>query len=609
MSLNPHPDSKYRLALYCAYFVIIAATLYLYSPALHHNYVWDDATMVFKRGDFLRDNWLTYLLTEPFFIAPNYYRPLATLALYLDFRLGSANPAISHGVNLVIFLCNLIVMALLLQAVAKKLHLSARESLLICSVTLLFYSLHTSLTESVIWVSGRFDLLVTSFILLAFLCDTIAHTTRARAITVATCFLLAALCKEMAVVFLPALILWHFLLSHATSHTRLPGYLQSPALRSHLPVYLAIIAAGLFYLVLRYLALGYLLTPTPTDHLYGTPANRLATVLKAIFLYWQMLLFPFLRPSILYPENYPVAADDPQALFGLLLLCFIPLLALLRHQRGVQAALLVFLIFLVSILPIIHIATMTIGDNIVHQRFLAVPLSLFVLTLLPLYRILKGSISRLFTLFLSAAAVGYLVISLVTLHSIVPLWNNNVSLWGWTYRIHGNDTAALNLADAVFARGHFQEAYDLAKSVKKPNSTSILRMAEAALALRHFEEAKTLFQTAIDSPDMLETNKPTAYANIAYLKILTNDLDRVDELLELSLQLRPTASRTHFYYALYYYKKADFPNAHRWLDNAIKYSLGEPQYQASYRDFHQKFIDGEAEYRKSGTLPRLFSDE
>ena len=67
------------------------------------------------------------------------------------------------------------------------------------------YALHPALIESVAWISGRFDLMVTMFSLLALFLSTRADR-KPSTFAIATLVLLALLSKEMAIT-LPILIL------------------------------------------------------------------------------------------------------------------------------------------------------------------------------------------------------------------------------------------------------------------------------------------------------------------------------------------------------------------------------------------------------------------
>lgn len=596
-------------------FLIVAAVIVacgvLYSPALHFDYVWDDATMVFQRADFLRPDWLQYLLTEPFFVSPNYYRPLATLALYADFRFGGANPAISHTINIIIFLFNLTLLSTLLKAVAGKLGMEGRETVTTCTVAILFYAFHCSMIETVVWISGRFDLLLVTFTLCALLCDTLAKTTAMRTIGVACFFLLAAFCKEMAAIFLPILVIWHWLLAQATSteseSVSLKRYLSGASFRNNLKIYTAVFVAGIVYLGIRYSALGYLLVPSHND--YGATTNQAAAILKAIFLYTRILFLPFLTPSITYPQEYPVSSSDPIAFFGLALLLLVIAFQFLQRRPGIGIFATAMLLFLASLLPIIHILPMGIGDNIVNERFLTLPLTIFSISLVPLMHRILPLLRIAFRKGLALLFLCYLLITITAVHAIVPLWRNDITLWSWAYRTHGSDMTALNFANALFNRGHFKEAYEVAASVKQETVMSILRKGEAAHAMNRYEEAQELYWKVLEMPNLPPANKQVLYANIAYMKIMTGDFDGVETLLEKSLASSPAAPRTHFYYAIYYYKQKNFAEAQRYLDNAIHYSAGEPDFQSSYRAFREQFIRAEKEYRETGILPPVFSDE
>ena len=247
---NPNLKSEVRWPLGIArrWPVLLPAlvVLLIYLPALHYDLVWDD-------GIFLRDMptyrdselWLSALF-RPFVLSPNYFRPLALLTFAAELRLGGLNPTLFHLSNLLLHALNATLLTLLaIQLTSKRANAqtSQRPDALALGGGLL-YGLHPALVEGVAFISSRFDLLTTTFLLLALLADVTLRGRRARPILVGLAFLLAALSKEMALAFVLVLPLWH-LAREGGQIINLPYLWKRSQESGDLLVYVAVSVAGL----------------------------------------------------------------------------------------------------------------------------------------------------------------------------------------------------------------------------------------------------------------------------------------------------------------------------------------------------------------------------
>src|SRR5690554_7976652 len=82
------------------------ATL-LYGQALDFKYVWNDPLLFLDKTALINDPLSWSLLTEPVLAGTTYLRPLVFLTFYLEFNLFSQSPALSHAINLAIFIANI----------------------------------------------------------------------------------------------------------------------------------------------------------------------------------------------------------------------------------------------------------------------------------------------------------------------------------------------------------------------------------------------------------------------------------------------------------------------------------------------------------------------
>ena len=239
------------------------AVILFYLPVLKGQFVWDDTVFLRDIPAYRSPEMGLDSLFRPFVLSPNYFRPLAVLTFVGELRLKGLDPAVFHATNLLLHALNTLLVALLAMQITGK-WLTTRRSVftpayLLPLVTAALYGFHPALIEGVAFISSRFDLLMTTCLLLALLADGLGRSSEAparsvqakRALLVGMFFLLAALAKEMAVAFALALPFWHLAFSRGQSF--------STTFKRNRWVYLAVILAGGAYLGIRIAALKYLI--------------------------------------------------------------------------------------------------------------------------------------------------------------------------------------------------------------------------------------------------------------------------------------------------------------------------------------------------------------
>ncbi len=187
---------------------LLAIALYL--PALGFGYVNVDFSMLVDRPEY-HGSLLTVFksVLNPAGFGSHYYRPLPLLMLGLEQQAFGGQPFASHFVSLALFALNASLLAVLGSVVGRQLGAEGPRALFIGATTGALYALHPVLIESTAWISARFDLLVTSFCLLALIADRCITVTTKRATAVSLLFFAAALSKEMVVGLALALPIWH----------------------------------------------------------------------------------------------------------------------------------------------------------------------------------------------------------------------------------------------------------------------------------------------------------------------------------------------------------------------------------------------------------------
>ena len=199
------------MKLYLKSFLFVVPILsawYLFSPSLQFSYVWDDWLLVGPYSYHNVKDGFSLAFNAPLPFSVNYYRPLTIITYFLETRFVESI-MFSHGFNIFLHCLN----GFLLYLLVKK-YWEARISPpcnWAASLVATIYIAHPAVMEGVVWVSGRFDLMVTFFLLLSLLSDLYINNKFSRAFFVSIFFLAALLCKEMAITFPVILLIFHFL--------------------------------------------------------------------------------------------------------------------------------------------------------------------------------------------------------------------------------------------------------------------------------------------------------------------------------------------------------------------------------------------------------------
>ena len=118
--------------------LLLGMGVLLYSRALGFGYVWDDGIIFLDKNTLMVEPLSWKLLAEPFLEKMSYMRPLVMFTWWVEFHLFGQNPVISHGINVGIYLSNvLLVRALALKLLGSR---GADRPMLSASLAALLYS-------------------------------------------------------------------------------------------------------------------------------------------------------------------------------------------------------------------------------------------------------------------------------------------------------------------------------------------------------------------------------------------------------------------------------------------------------------------------------------
>ena len=286
--------------------LILAGVTACYWEVLRNGYVWDDRISFLDVPQLMSWEGLKQALSNPsLFFPANYYRPLTTIQIFIELKMGEREPWVLHAVNLLIHIANTgLVFWLGRRLVVKFAPQIGDGDRAIPWLAAALYGFHPALTEPVAWIAARSDLTVTFFVL-ACMVLSIGRGTALRLPLLAFVFFCAGLSKESAVV-LPILLV--LIDGFEMRCTRRP---LKVIVRDRYPVYGSILLGGIGVLAVRYLGLGYLMTSVDSPPAIGSLAQHALLVGQALYGYLRAALVPFDTINPFHMVAIPVVVDGP----------------------------------------------------------------------------------------------------------------------------------------------------------------------------------------------------------------------------------------------------------------------------------------------------------
>jgi protein O-mannosyl-transferase len=307
----------------------------LYAASLSFGYALDD-TMVIEKNQFVQkgfdgigdifrfESFRGYFGEQKQLLEGDRYRPfsLATFAAEIGL-FGKANTFMGHFLNLLLYVLTAILLyRVLLFMFPKEAELTDESQTsnfklqTLLSVPFLataLFIVHPLHVEVVANIKGRDEILalIGELSALYFMFKWIQYNNFKYLIALFSTILVAMLSKESAITFLAIVPLTAHFFTKATTSEKIK-------------VTIPVIAATLFYLMMRVNAIGYLLdgkvvTDLMNNPFYGmTTADRLATISYTLLLYLKLHIFPHPLTHDYYPFQIPrLTWADWRALLGL----------------------------------------------------------------------------------------------------------------------------------------------------------------------------------------------------------------------------------------------------------------------------------------------------
>ena len=528
------------------------AALVVYWPGRENGFIWDDLSYLVHSPAF-RDpaQWKEALFNPP--TGEAVFRPLTLLSFAAQLWAGQTDPAPFHVANFLIHALNVILVTLLAYRMIGRNSPAGvgAASVLLCG---LVYGLHPALTEPVLWIAGRFDLLMAMFLLLALLVDhALPAASWRRALGVSLLFLVALLFKETAVGFLLALPLMHLAADRGPGPLRLSA--ATRVLASNRRVYAGLLLALGAYLLLRLAVLGPYLGMDRVMARYdsiGPPLQRVSVVVASLTQY--LMETVWIAGDFAPNRALPLPVDGLSAALAAVTVAGVVILAwgALRFTAAGRAPGGLVLAFLAALVPVSNIVPApTYADELqIASRYLTFPLVFACLALATLPPMLAMRHAGAVKLFWIAAGV-WTIASGVIVRTTIPMWKDEGTFFRWAIARSGPTSwryLYINLGAHYLRAGDLSPARDafMRAAEFQPKSAALASIAwynvgNAEAKLGNAEQAARGFRVALS----FDPDNVYARAGLAEIERTQGRAGRAAALLEEAFERMRAAGRVH----------------------------------------------------------------
>lgn len=402
---------------YIFYIVSLAIFLYLYYQVINFNYVWDD-TVVVLRNPLLMSPELTWsLLAQPVLPGTSYFRPLVFLSWYIERQWFGLNPAISHIINVVfLYGSTLLLFHLLRQLLSRQ-----PNAEILAALGALVFLCHPRNVEAAAWISGRFDVFATFFLLAGLYAFVRIQKKYFRNLTVVLCHLAALASKEIGILMPIVLFCVWMLDKHQSKQPWKPVIYEF--FQKNVTLLCLLLVNSIVYLYLRsQYASGMTHAGVTWNFIYQ---SYFVVQLPIIALkeYIVRTILPFYNMGVILPIE-PFITTSNQIISALVVIAVLGGVVYgLVKRYTIVFAVISYLVMISLVLYLIPLTT----TGITQDRFLMSALPFY--SLLVAYTVQQGIIhANRITAWLIGLCTYIFILSLITAQ-MVPVWSNSLMFW------------------------------------------------------------------------------------------------------------------------------------------------------------------------------------
>ncbi len=422
----------------------------------------------------------------------NYYRPLLALSFVLDKYAWGLENSFMHLDNVVLHLCNTLLVFAIARGVGRLLKISSRLPVFLAPF---FFAIHPLNTEPVNWISGRTDLLAGFFVLLSGLLLIRESRSSFASLLAALTLLLACLSKETAVFFIPAALILPFFIPGEEGES---APLRLTAVKN-IPHFLIFTGAGVCYFAFRALAFskGDTGISQVVTHVAGSQGAgillSLRLVLKSAGFYVKKLFVPF-------PLNFGIIhVSDLYIIVGVLLI--VTTIYLIR-RRTLPGFFFISAVFLGASALLIPLLKMTWTP--LAERYMYIPSAFFLIGVT--FAVYQWERRLRWQKAMALVIASVSAVAMIGTAQRNILWQNNLALYEDCLRKSPDFAPAQNeIANALYARGNNREAIKIIKSMELPEDLNnrqygLISKSAALVNEGDFAGSRKLLKQALAAP-------------------------------------------------------------------------------------------------------------
>jgi len=524
-----------RKTIFC--FLLVAATLAVYFPALHNGFVnYDDPRYITDNSHIQSGlNWQSVRWAATAIYESNWH-PLTWISHAADVSLFHLNPAGHHAINILLHALNALLLFLVLQSATGR----EWESFFVAAL----FALHPVNVESVVWASERKNVLSMFFLLLALHAygKYAARPSIFRYSPVAIFYALGLAAKPQIITLPFLLLLWDFwplqrwnpsaAAGENTGTNPTSGFWRLWA--EKISLLLLSIASAVITMRAQTRGGAVQVANAARRTVAAYPiAVRLENAVVAYVRYIEILFWPAgLAPMYPHPG---AALRSVSILFSIVLLSVITAIALLaRRNRYLPVG---WFWFFGSLVPMIGIVQ--VGGQAMADRYAYLP---FIGLFCEAVWAISDVINRNAAARKSAAAFAVLVLIVfgALTYRQIGFWRNSETLWNHTLKVTQNNFVAHDsLAEFQLKRGRFAEAcahFQTAVNIFPDDMPAQEGLAVCAQARNDNREAIDRY-SAVLRRAIEPSIRATAFANLGSIYRGLGDYPRAKENYDSALRI------------------------------------------------------------------------
>jgi len=506
--------------------VVFATALWVHWPSLQGDFLRIDDVEYLRKS--MHWNGLTWNAVKwAFTTTESYYQPLTRLSHVLDYQLWGTNAAGHHASSVILHALNAALVFGFLWTLLGTASLTPRERWLMALGVALVFAVHPLQTESVAWMSGRTQLLCTTFMIGALW----EYVARRRLWAMWGLYVAALLCKPMAVSLPFVMLAIDYYPLRRQVHAGWPRLFREKAAM----IVLAMVAG-----------IATVITKSHDGNANPSAALPLSVHVYRMFeslafYLWKLVWPTHLSPT--YPVPWGLSLGQAPVLASVLIVILISVVAGLERRRWpiLIAAWGAYVVLVVPSSGLMSPAAQTLAQRYAYVAMLP-PLLLLGGAAVWLVR----RSTRVICVALTCLLVGEVCAFAIRTRRLIPSWHNDETLWRATLvEFPDSEEANRALATQLCDEGRASEALPYAQRAVElaPQAWEAHMRLGLVLAM-----VGRLQEAIVQHEQALQINPNSAMAKFG-LAVALDHLGKTAEAIpyyEDALRLNPSLDGAHF---------------------------------------------------------------